>query len=70
MYGPYLRRADWGSARHAATRLGKMKSDERRLWREQAAAMGWSHDTVLAGVAHEKLSDDDRYEIAYDFAAR
>src|SRR5208337_1773890 len=54
----------------AEGRLGKMKSDERRLWREQAAAMGWSHDTVLAGVKHEKLSDDDRHEIACDFAAR
>ena len=54
----------------AATRLDKLKADERRLWREQAAAMGWSHDTVLAGVKYDRLSDDERYEIAYDFAAR
>jgi len=32
--------------------------------------LGWNHDTVLAGVKYEKLSDDERYEIAYDFAAR
>ena len=54
----------------AATRLDKLKADERRLWREQAAALGWSHDTVLTGVKYDELSDDDRFEIAYEFAAR
>jgi TrwC relaxase/AAA domain len=54
----------------AEGRLEKIKADERRLWREQAAELGWKHDTVLAGVQHETLPDEDRCEIAYDFAAR
>src|SRR5271165_5959184 len=30
----------------AEGRLGKMKSDEKRIWREQAASLGWQHQTV------------------------
>ncbi len=51
-------------------RLGKMKSDERRIWREQAAEAGWAHETVMGGVAPERLSDDDRFDQAYRFAAK
>ena len=54
----------------AEGRLGKMKADERRLWREQAQALGWKHESVIDEVAHAALSDDDRFEQAYQFAAR
>ncbi len=51
-------------------RLGKMKSDERRIWREQAAEAGWAHETVIGDVAPERLTDDDRFDRAYRFAAK
>ena len=51
-------------------RLGKMKSDERRIWREQAEAAGWAHKTVMESVLHENLSDAERFDRAYRFAAR
>ena len=51
-------------------RLGKMKSDERRIWREQAEAAGWAHKTVMDGVVHENLSDAERFDRACRFAAR
>jgi TrwC relaxase/AAA domain len=54
----------------AEGRLGKRKTDERRLWREQAAALGWQHRTVLEGIVHEGLSDAERFDRAYAFAAR
>jgi hypothetical protein len=54
----------------AEGRLGKVKADERRVWREQAAAMGWSHTTVMEGPVPEPLPDADRFDIAYEFAAR
>ncbi|HJT76999.1 MAG TPA: MobF family relaxase, partial [Gemmataceae bacterium] len=48
----------------AEGRLGKMRSDERRLWREQAARLGWSHRTVLEDAPHEPLTDQERYDRA------
>jgi len=51
-------------------RLGKMKTDERRIWREQAVALGWQHETVLEGIEHEHLTDAERFDRAYEFAAR
>jgi hypothetical protein len=51
-------------------RLGKMKSDERRIWREQAAEAGWAHQTVMGGEAPERLRDGDRFDRAYRFAAK
>ena len=51
-------------------RLGKIKSEEKRLWREQAEQLGWKHTTAMEGVAYEKLSDAERHERAYQFAAR
>jgi len=45
------------------------KSD-RDLWREQAAAIGWAHKTVLEGAQYERLSDAERDELGYAFAAR
>ena len=54
----------------AEGRLGKMKADERRLWREQADALGWKHESVVGETTHAKLSDEERFEQAYRFAAR
>jgi hypothetical protein len=54
----------------AEGRLGKMKTDERNIWREQAAALGWQHRTAMEGVVHERLSDGERFGRAYEFAAR
>jgi hypothetical protein len=54
----------------AEGRLGKMKSDERNIWREQAAAIGWDYRGVLEETHHEHLTDDERFERAYQFAAR
>jgi hypothetical protein len=54
----------------AAGRLGKSKTDERDLWRQQAEDLGWQHRTVMEGVAHEKLPDEERFDRAYQFAAR
>jgi TrwC relaxase/AAA domain len=54
----------------AEGRLGKIKSDERNIWREQAVALGWQHRTVMEGVIDERLSDGERFHRAYEFAAR
>jgi hypothetical protein len=54
----------------AEGRLGKMKTDEKRLWNEQAAALGWRHATTLDGVVHRPLTDEQRFDRAYAFAAR
>jgi hypothetical protein len=54
----------------AEGRLGKMKRDERNIWREQAAALGWQHRTVIESAVPERLSDDERFDRAYEFAAR
>ncbi|MEO8713915.1 MAG: MobF family relaxase, partial [Acetobacteraceae bacterium] len=54
----------------AEGRLGKMKTDEKRLWGEQAAALGWYHRTALDETVHEVLSDAERFDRAYAFAAR
>ena len=49
----------------AAGKLGKMKSDERRIWRQQAEALGWSHSSVMERAAHEPLTDAERFDRAY-----
>ena len=54
----------------ASGRLGKMKADERRIWREQAAAIAWSHSTVMEGAERDLLTDAERFDRAYVFAAR
>ena len=54
----------------AEGRLGKMKTDEKRMWREQAEALGWRHATALEGATYEKLTDEQRFDRAYEFAAR
>ncbi len=54
-----------------AERLAKNagKSD-REMWREQAGALGWAHTTVLDGIDHAKVTDAERHDLAYAFAAR
>lgn len=54
----------------AEGRLGKMKADERRIWREQADVLGWQHRTVMKEIAHPTRTASDRFEAAYAFAAR
>ncbi len=54
----------------ATGRLGKSKADERHLWREQAEALGWSHQTVMEAASHQALTDAERHDRAYRFAAR
>ena len=54
----------------AEGRLGKMKTDERRIWREQAEALGWQHRTVMEKVEHKPLTDAERFDRAYTFAAK
>jgi hypothetical protein len=54
----------------AAGKLGKMKSDERRIWRQQAEALGWSHSSVMERAAHETLTDAERFDRAYAFVAK
>ena len=51
-------------------KLGKMKTDERRIWREQAEALGWAHSTVMEGAKGEALSDEQRFGRAYEFTAK
>jgi len=53
----------------AAGRLGKTKTDERHLWREEAAALGWQHHTVMEGGVHKPLTEAERFDLAYAFAA-
>jgi hypothetical protein len=54
----------------AEGRLGKIKADEKRLWREQAEDLGWKHTTVMEDVAYPTLSKTTRHERAYEYAAR
>ena len=53
----------------AEGRLGKMKADEKRIWQEQAEALGWRHGSVLKEVRYEALADEQRFDRAYRFAA-
>ena len=43
---------------------------ERETWRDQAEAIGWSHGTALEGADAPVLTDAERYDRAYEFAAR
>jgi ATP-dependent exoDNAse (exonuclease V) alpha subunit len=54
----------------AEGRLGKMKTDEKRLWGEQAETIGWRHCTAFEGATYEPLTDEERFDRAYEFAAR
>lgn len=54
----------------AEGRLGKMKTDAKRLWRELADRLGWTHTTALEGAVYETLTAAERHERAYRFAAK
>jgi len=43
---------------------------ERETWRDQAEAIGWSHATALEGADAPALTDAERFNRAYEFAAR
>ena len=44
--------------------------NDHAIWRDEADAIGWKHQTVLEGFRPERLSDMERLNRAYDFAAR
>jgi len=46
------------------------ESTEREIWRAQAQEIGWSHKTVLEEHFTATLTDEERFEQAYTFAAR
>lgn len=54
------------AARTGAKAEGKTPQD---VWEAQAEAIGWRHQTVLEGILHPVLTDAQRYEAAYAFAA-
>ena len=59
------------SAAATAERLTKHDSrTDQEVWRDQAAAMGWHHKTVMENAVAETLTDDQRFERAYEFAAK
>ncbi len=43
---------------------------ERETWRDQAEAIGWTHATVLEGTEAPVMTAAERFNQAYDFAAR
>ncbi len=43
---------------------------ERQTWRDQAEAIGWTHTTVLEGATTPTLTAAERFDRAYEFAAR
>jgi hypothetical protein len=53
----------------AEGRLGKMKVDQDRIWKEQAEALDWWHESVLDKVEHTEIAEADRFDRAYRFAA-
>ncbi len=42
----------------------------REAWRDQAAEIGWIHKTVLEGTSYRQLTDGERFDAAYAFAAK
>jgi len=65
------RKIDILSEAGVAARLAKHggKTD-REIWQAQADALGWSHTGVMGQTEHTKLSDEERFDRAYAFAAR
>jgi hypothetical protein len=54
-----------------ASRLKKHgDKNDPEIWREQAAAIGWRHQTVLCETQHEARPAAERFDAAYRFAAR
>ena len=58
----------------AAAKVERLTKNDTRtdqeVWRDQAAAMGWHHKTVMEGAAAPVLTDTERFERAYEFAAK
>ena len=44
--------------------------NDREIWREQAEALGWKHRTIMEGVDNPVLTDQQRLDQAYAYAAR
>ena len=65
------RKIDILSEAGVASRLAKHggKTD-REIWQLQADALGWAHASVMGQVEHTELSDQERFDEAYAFAAR
>ena len=65
------RKIDILSEAGVASRLAKHggKTD-REIWQAQADALGWSHTGAIGQVEHTKLSDEERFDRAHEFAAR
>jgi hypothetical protein len=54
-----------------ASRLKKHgDKNDPEIWREQAAAIGWRHQTVLGETQHDARPAAERFDAAYRFAAR
>ena len=54
-----------------AARLKKHGTkNDREIWREQAKAIGWEHRSVMDEARHVPLPDGERFDRAYEFAAR
>ncbi|WP_338929236.1 MobF family relaxase (plasmid) [Roseomonas mucosa] len=54
-----------------AARLRKSgNASDAEIWRAEAEAIGWQHTTVMEGVQHPALTDPERFDRAYAFAAR
>jgi energy-coupling factor transporter ATP-binding protein EcfA2 len=45
-------------------------TNDREIWREQAREMGWEHKTVLTDEKPRELSEQERFEKAYEVAAK
>ena len=54
-----------------ASRLKKHgDKNDHEIWREQAATIGWRHQTILDETQHEPRPAAERFDAAYRFAAR
>ena len=54
-----------------ASRLRKHgDKNDREVWRDEAAKIGWEHRTIQEGIRHERLIASERFDRAYAFAAR
>jgi energy-coupling factor transporter ATP-binding protein EcfA2 len=63
----------FGMLSSAAVVERKSKQDgrtDREIWRDQAHAMDWHHRTVMENAAAPVLTDTERFDRAYGYAAR
>ncbi|MEJ5143636.1 MobF family relaxase [Gluconobacter albidus] len=45
-------------------------TNEREIWREQAAGIGWEHSTVLTDEVYAEKTDAERFEAAFEIAEK